>query len=79
MRYFALLNDDNLVINISVADDNWDNAGWIEYTNKNCAIGFTYNPDLDLFIAPQCHTEALLNQVNGLWECSNAEHETLAQ
>ena len=26
MKHFALLNEDNLVINISVADDNWDST-----------------------------------------------------
>jgi hypothetical protein len=78
MKKFALLDENNLVINISVADENWDNTGWIEYTNKNCGIGYTYNLELDLFITPKCHDEAILNQTNGLWECSNADHETLA-
>lgn len=81
MRYFALLNNDNLVINISVADDTWDNTGWIEYTNKKCGIGFTYNSDLDLFIAPQCHNEATFNLETNNWDCTNEEHsiETLAE
>tara|TARA_R110000822_G_scaffold3719_2_gene16081 strand:- start:1733 stop:2020 length:288 start_codon:yes stop_codon:yes gene_type:complete len=53
MRNFALLNENNLVINISVADDNWDSTGWLEYTNKPCGIGFTYNQAENIFIAPQ--------------------------
>ena len=50
MKNYALLNENNLVINISVADSDWDSTGWVEYTGKNCGIGFTYNSDLDLFI-----------------------------
>ena len=53
MRNFALLNQENIVINISVADDNWDSSGWVEYTDKNCGIGYTYNPETNVFIAPQ--------------------------
>jgi hypothetical protein len=53
MKSFALLNQNNLVINISVADDNWDSTGWLEYTNKNCGIGYTFDAVNDVFIAPQ--------------------------
>ena len=53
MKNFALLNENNLVTNISVADDNWDSTGWLEYTGKACGIGFTYNPAENIFIAPQ--------------------------
>ena len=77
MKNFALLNENNLVINISVADSNWDNENWIEYTGKNCGIGDTYNSELNLFISPKCHNEAVLNEINGLWECENVEHELI--
>ena len=53
MRNFALLNENNLVINISIADDNWDATGWLEYTGKECGIGYSYNKTEDIFIAPQ--------------------------
>jgi hypothetical protein len=53
MKNFALLNENNVVINISIADENWDSTGWIDYTNKTCAIGYTYDLDEDIFIAPQ--------------------------
>ena len=45
------------------------------------AIGFTYDPDLDAFIAPKCHTEAILNTVSAQWECENVKHDiqSLAQ
>lgn len=79
MKYFALLNENNMVINISVADDVWDNTGWIEYTGKNCGIGCTYNSDLNLFIFPKCHSEAVLNEIDGSWNCENVEHEPILQ
>lgn len=53
MRNYAQLDENNLVINISIAADNWDSTGWVEYTDKNCGIGFTYNPEADIFIEPQ--------------------------
>jgi hypothetical protein len=43
MKNYALLNENNLVTNISIADDSWDNTGWVEYTNDNPAsIGGDY-------------------------------------
>ena len=74
MKNFALLNAENIVINISVGDDNWDSSGWVEYTNKNCGIGYTYNFDLDLFISPICHEEAILDTTTFTWTCGNEEH-----
>ena len=44
-------------------------------------VGYTYFSDADAFVAPkpECgHAELTLNQTNYRWECSNAEHETLA-
>jgi len=38
MKTYALLDKNNVVINISVADDSWDSTGWIQYTNDNPAI-----------------------------------------
>ena len=36
-------------------------------------IGYTYNSQLDIFIAPKCHEQALLNEL-GDWDCDNEEH-----
>lgn len=38
-------------------------------------IGFTYHEDIDAFVPPKCHKEAILNQTNAVWECANIEHE----
>ena len=39
-------------------------------------IGFKYYYDLDIFMPPQCHNEAILNAATAKWECDNAEHKT---
>ena len=75
MRNFAQLNKKNLVVNISVADDNWDSTGWIEYTGKECGIGYSYNKNLNAFILPKCHDEAILNTETLKWECINVDNE----
>lgn len=60
-----------------------DNLGgtWIKTSyngniRKNFAgVGYSYWPNLDAFVSPKCHKEAVLNEVNCRWECSNVEHE----
>jgi hypothetical protein len=43
MKKFALLDENNIVINISIADDSWDSTGWVEYIDSNPAfIGGDY-------------------------------------
>jgi len=43
MKKFALLDENNTVLNISIADKSWDSSGWIEYTENNPAsIGGDY-------------------------------------
>jgi hypothetical protein len=43
---------------------------------KNFAgIGYTYDSDLDAFIAPKCHDIAILDQDNCLWICEDVSHE----
>lgn len=43
MKKFALLDENNVVVNISIADDSWDSTGWVEYTDNNPAfIGGDY-------------------------------------
>jgi hypothetical protein len=53
---------------------------WIKtsYNNKIrkrfAGTGMTYREDLDAFVTPQCHEEAILNETTIEWECSNDEH-----
>ena len=43
MKTYALLDENNLVLNISIADENWDATGWVEVPENNPAfIGGDY-------------------------------------
>jgi hypothetical protein len=43
---------------------------------KNYAgIGFTYDADLDAFIAPKCHDIATLNETTCRWICDDDSHK----
>jgi hypothetical protein len=45
---------------------------------KNYAgIGYTFDADLDAFIPPKCHDEAILNQAICQWDCVNEEHHVI--
>lgn len=48
-----------------------------EPLRKNYAgVGYSYNKELDAFIPPKCHNEAILEEDSCLWICSNREHES---
>jgi hypothetical protein len=38
-------------------------------------VGYTYLPLEDIFIAPKCHAQAVLNTQLAKWECQNMDHE----
>jgi hypothetical protein len=40
-------------------------------------VGYTYDEVRDGFVPPKCHDEAIVND-KCLWDCTNAEHVTLA-
>ena len=43
---------------------------------KNFAgVGYSYLSELDAFVPPQCHDEAVLNEETALWDCVNETHE----
>lgn len=80
MKYYALLNENNLVLNISVANDEWDNIGWIEYTGKNCGIGYTYDEIRDGFIPPEPEGHMGFDEDTLQWIMPEiVEDETLAE
>jgi hypothetical protein len=41
---------------------------------KYAGVGMSYNESLDAFIYPQCHPEAILDEVTCDWVCDNADH-----
>jgi hypothetical protein len=94
MAHWAELDENNVVLRVTVGDNNdpngdegyqWllDNLGgtWVKtsYNNKirvrYAGIGYSYNEDLDAFILPKCHTEAVLNETTCDWECPNTAHD----
>lgn len=62
-----------------------DNLGgnWIQTSYNNrirfnfASIGYTYDSTRDAFIAPKCHDEAVLDEINCRWSCANAAHDLL--
>jgi len=66
-----------------------DNLGgtWIKTSYNStirgnfAAIGYDYLEDIDLFMPPKCHDEAVLNLPTAKWDCDNQDHEiqTLAE
>ena len=57
------------------------NAATNGFRGNYAGIGYTYLPLEDIFIAPKCHEEAVLNTVSAKWECTNEDHNdiTLAE
>jgi len=54
----------------------WIQTSYNANFRKNFAgIGYAYDPDLDAFIPPKCHDEALLNETTCQWECANDQHK----
>ena len=65
MRFFAQLNENNIVLNTSVGRDGWQSEGWVEFTVENPAyIGGDYLGGY--FYAPQPYPSWSRNQGN--WE-----------
>lgn len=77
MRYFAELDENNLVVTAWVfdGDSNPENpVNIIEYsedtsiTNNPASIGYTYDSDLNAFIPPQSDSTYILNTETFEWE-----------
>jgi hypothetical protein len=91
MSHWAEVDNNNTVIRVLVGNNygdegyQWliDNLGgtWIKTSyngniRKNYAgIGYSYWPDLDAFVPPKCHDEAVLDEAIAQWICNNEEHK----
>jgi hypothetical protein len=42
---------------------------------RYAGIGMEYRENIDAFIYPQCHDEAVLNEETANWECANGDHD----
>ena len=90
MSHWAEVDNNNTVIRVLVGNNygdegyQWliDNLGgtWVKTSynaqiRKNYAgIGYSYWPDIDAFVPPKCHNEAVLDEVIAQWICNNPDH-----
>ena len=90
MSHWAQIDENNIVTQVLVGPNYGDEGEaffnglggtWVKTSyngniRKNYAgIGYSYWPDLDAFVAPKCHDEAILNEANAQWNCTNSDHE----
>ena len=82
-QYFAEIKD-NVVTQVIVADQSFvDSIGgdWVEtdydgsFRKHYAGIGYSYRQDLDAFVPPKCHDEAVLNEATCTWTCTNSDHD----
>jgi hypothetical protein len=91
MSHFAEIDNNNIVLRVLVGPNYGDEGEaffnalggtWVKTSyngniRKNYAgIGYSYWPDLDAFVAPKCHDEAVLDETTAQWICNNEEHTT---
>jgi hypothetical protein len=91
MSHFAEIDNNNKVIRVLVGDNNESDEGqtvieslggtWIKTSFNSkirgnyAGIGFDYLPDLDIFMPPKCHDEAVLDEILAKWLCNNPDHD----
>jgi hypothetical protein len=77
MKYFAVLDENNIVTDAHVVEEDAEyviQENIISYsmdnsiTNNPAAIGYTYNADLNAFIPPQLDDTYILNTQTFEWE-----------
>lgn len=89
MSHWAKL-ENNIVVEVLVGPNHGDEGEaffnglggtWVKTSyngniRKNYAgIGYSYWPDLDAFVPPKCHDEAVLDEATALWICNSEEHQ----
>lgn len=90
MSHWAEIDENNIVIRVLVGDNEQEDEGeafmnslggtWVKTSyngtiRKNFAgVGFSYNLEIDAFIPPKCHDEAILDSNTGTWNCGNEAH-----
>jgi len=66
VKTFALV-ENNIVINVSIGNDDWQKENWIDCKNARVGIGYSYDLVNDVFIAPQPYPSWSLDQ-NFNWQ-----------
>lgn len=90
MSHWAEIDENNIVLRVLVGPNHGDEGEaffnalggtWVKTSynaniRKNYAgIGYSYWPDIDAFVAPQCHDIAVLNKTTARWNCTHTDHE----
>lgn len=53
----------------------WKQTSYNSTIRKNYAgIGYSYDENLDAFIPPKCHEEAILNEETAQWDCAHTDN-----
>jgi hypothetical protein len=89
MSHWAEIDENNIVLRVLVGPNHGDEGEaffnglggtWVKTSyngniRKNYAgIGYSYWPEIDAFVPPQCHDIAVLDEVTALWNCNHADH-----
>jgi len=89
MSHWAQIDENNIVTQVLVGPNHGDEGEaffnalggtWVKTSyngniRKNYAgIGYSYWPDLDAFVPPKCHDEAVLDEATARWICNNEDH-----
>jgi hypothetical protein len=66
-----------------LADELGLGGTWIQtsyndnFRKRFAGIGFKYDKELDVFINPKCHEEAIFDRENAEWSCDNDNHKSI--
>ena len=90
MSHWAEIDSNNIVLRVLVGDNNEADEGeafmnslggtWVKTSyngtiRKNYAgVSYKYYSDIDAFVPPKCHEEAVLDTSTALWICNNEAH-----
>jgi hypothetical protein len=89
MSHWAQIDESNIVTQVLVGPNHGDEGEaffnalggtWVKTSyngniRKNYAgIGYSYWPDIDAFVAPQCHDESVLDETTARWNCTHEDH-----
>lgn len=94
MSHWAEIDNNSTVLRVLVGPNHGDEGEaffkglggtWVKTSyngniRKNFAgIGYSYWPDLDAFVPPKCHDEAVLDETTARWICNNEEHNPIKE
>lgn len=89
MSHWAEIDSNNIVLRVLVGPNYGDEGEaffnglggtWVKTSyngniRKNYAgIGYSYWPEIDAFVPPQCHDVAVLDETTALWNCNHEDH-----